>query len=94
MSYLTASPLGTEGVITGGSALIEPDSVFNENPVTLLDALFEVKRNWPVLPTLGCSAIATGCDPVGRLAGVSAVNVPAAAAILYPKTWLVSWHIT
>ena len=87
--YLAAIPLGPDGVTTGGRLNIAPLVALNEKPETLLDPLFDVNRNWPVLFTLGCSANAAGCNPVGRLAGVTAVNVPAVVLILNPKTWLV-----
>jgi hypothetical protein len=40
--------------------LIEPLVVFNENALTLSELLFDTNKNWPVLLTLGCSAMDTG----------------------------------
>jgi hypothetical protein len=85
--YLTAIPLGVDGLVTVVGELIEPVVVLSTMLEMLAPALFEVKRNCPVLFTLGCNAIATGCAPVGCDAGVSGDNVPA-AAIWNPSTAL------
>ena len=47
----------------------------------LLAALFDVKRNWPVLFMLGCNAIDTGPNPVAWFTG--AVNTPVFVVMRY-----------
>jgi|CZKY01.1.fsa_nt_gi hypothetical protein len=79
MAHRAAIPLGPAGLVVVVGLLIDPLVVLNVKPEMLLDTLFDVKRNWPVLFTLGCNASATGCDPVGWFTG--AVNTPVVVLI-------------
>ena len=79
-------PLGVSGATTVDGLPIDPAVVFSVKELMLSELLFETNRNWPVLLTLGCKAIETGCDPVGWFAGDCAVNTPVVVLILNPKT--------
>ena len=79
-------PLGGVRVAVGlGKAFITPLVTLNVKPEMFVDPWFDVKRNWPVLFTVGCNAIDTGFVPVGKYGlGLSAVNVPAPVLIVNP----------
>ena len=52
--YRAVIPLGVVVVVVGlGKAFITPLVVLNVKPEMFVDPLFDVKRNWPVLFTVG-----------------------------------------
>jgi hypothetical protein len=52
--YRAVIPLGVVVVSVGlGKAFITPLVVLNVKPEMFVDPLFDVKRNWPVLFTVG-----------------------------------------
>ncbi len=81
-TYLETSPAGFPRLVIVSGELIDPLVVFSTKLERLAEPLFETKRNCPV----ECIARATGWNPVLRLAGFKAVNVPWVALMRKPKT--------